>query len=327
MKAFVIANPRDRRIEQIQKLEVAEPLIAPDDVLVTLKACGLNPVDYKLVESGVSDWTYPHVLGVDGAGLVSQVGNEVTAFQVGDRVFCHDNLHQNGAFAEKIVIKAAAVAHMPDGLSFEDAAAMLCGAMTAYQALYRKANLAMVNTVLIHAGAGGVGMVAIQLAKHLNLRVITTVSTQKKAFAEALGADVVIDYRTEDVTARLLSETAGLGVDLSINTIGGTEVQADIGRMAFNGQIVVIGDTLPEQLDLSSKALSIAKIALGGAHTSNNPAQVQDLARMAEALGDLVQSGQLKPMIERVLAFDEIPAGLAALKVGQVSGKLVARID
>lgn len=328
MKALVVNSPDDQSIDRLQIAEVEKPTPAPDQVLIRVHAAGLNPVDYKVVEGGVPAWTYPHTLGLDVAGEIVAVGDNVTAWRVGDRVSGHGDLTRNGCFAEFVAVPTYQLARIPDNVSYETAASLLCGALTAYTAVERKPNLANVKTVLVHAGAGGVGSIAIQLAKLHGLEVYTTVSTGKIKYVQQLHPAAVIDYRQEDVDARLDQLTDGRGVDLIIDTVGKTEAERDLGRLAYNGTLVTIVD-VPDLtgVPMFDHGLSVAVVNLGGAHLSGNPAQQADFGRMNAAMLELAAAGKVDPLIEQVLPFDQIKAGLQAIKDHQVVGKLVVKID
>lgn len=215
------------------------------------------------------------------------------------------------------------LAKIPTTVSFEAAAASLCAGLTAYQALLRKANLNAAQTVLIHAGAGGVGSMAIQLAKAAGKTVFTTVSQAKQAFVAPLHPDAQIDYHHEDVTTRIQDLTQQHGVDLIINTIG--HADADLPRLAYNGQLVCVLAT-PDHFP-SNQVVTISKLDLGGAHRSGNPSQVADLGQMTAALLALVQTGKVDPLITQVLHRDQLVTGLQQLQAGQVVGKLVVTFD
>lgn len=323
MKTLVVPKKAALSLADLVWQEQVKPIPAVDEVLVRTVAVGLNPVDYKVIENGGVCWQYPHTIGLDLAGIVEAVGSQVTNLVVGDRVAGHGDLSTSGTFAEYAAVKALALAVIPESVSFEIAAASLCAGLTAYQALFRKANLTeAVKTILIPAGAGGVGSLAIQLAKAVGYQVITTVSTNKRDFALGLGADVVLDYRQEDVDNRLVELTDGRGIDVIIDTVG--EAQADLERLAYNGQLVCLLE-LPTGSLISEKALTVSQIDLGGAHRSGNDAQIHDLGRMTAALLDLIATGRVTPIIEQILSPQEIPAGLERIKANQVVGKLVAR--
>ncbi|MDH5107020.1 zinc-binding dehydrogenase [Lentilactobacillus diolivorans] len=309
MQALVVPDPSAQTMEQLQWQERPMPNLGPTEVLIKTPAVGLNPVDFKLVAAGNAAWQYPHTLGLDTAGIVEAVGAEVTNFRPGERVCGHANLANNGTFAEYVSLPAAA--------------ASLCAGLTAYQALLRKANLNAAQTVLIHAGAGGVGSMAIQLAKAAGKTVFTTVSQAKQAFVAPLHPDAQIDYHHEDVTTRIQDLTQQHGVDLLINTIG--HADADLPRLAYNGQLVCVLAT-PDHFP-SNQVVTISKLDLGGAHRSGNPAQVADLGQMTAALLALVQAGKVDPLITQVLHRDQLVTGLQQLQAGQVVGKLVVTFD
>lgn len=323
MQALVVPAPSDRSLEQLEWQERPMPELGADEVLIKTQAVGLNPVDYKLVLGGDDAWQYPHILGLDVAGIVEAVGAKVTDFAPGQRVCGHANLAKDGTFAEYTCLPAAALAKIPTTLSFETAAASLCAGLTAYQALLRKANLNAVHTVLIHAGAGGVGSMAIQLAKAAGKTVYTTVSQRKQAFVAPLHPDAQIDYRHEDVTAKIQALTQQRGVDLIVNTIGNPE--ADLPRLAYNGQLVCVLET--PQTFPKNQVVSVSKLDLGGAHRSGNPAQVADLGQMAAALLALIEAGKVDPLISEVLKRDQLVDGLQQLQADQVAGKLVVTFD
>ena len=195
------------------------------------------------------------------------------------------------------------------------------------QAIERKPNLTNVQTALIHAGAGGVGSIAIQLAKLHDIKVITTVSSRKRNFVEDLQPAAIIDYQAENVTKCLMELTAGQGADLIINTVGQTEAEKDLQRLAYNGQLVTIVDVPKlETTAMLERGLSLEAVNLGGAHRSNNLAQHAELGQMNAELLRVGSTGKVKPQIDQVLPFSKIKAGLQAVKNHAVTGKLVVTI-
>lgn len=320
MKALVVPEPAAKTLQQLEWTNRSMPNPRANEVLIRTRAVGLNPVDAKIVANGYFDWTYPHTLGLDVAGEIMGLGDRVKGFNVGDRVAGHANFAEDGAFADYVTYPAAALARIPETVDYETAAGSLCTGMTAYQALFRKAQLNNVETVLIHAGAGGVGSMAIQLANAAGKHVITTISEAKRDFVAALNPDAIIDYQEENVTQRVLELTRGLGADLIINAIGDPE--ADFERIAYNGQLVCVLATPTDAP--ADKALSISKLDLGGAHRSGDPRQVADLGRMAGELLALVADGKVDPLITKRYASDEIAEGLRALEAHEIVGKAIA---
>jgi NADPH2:quinone reductase len=231
--------------EVLTLTERAVPVLsAPTDLLVRLKAAGVNPVDTKIRSRGVFvPDGLPAVLGCDGAGVVESVGEAVSRFKPGDEVwFCHGGLGgPEGNYAEYAVVDEGVAQPKPDTLDFIHAAAAPLVLITAWEALYDRANLAADKTVLIHAGAGGVGHVAIQLARLAGCRVCTTVSGPQKAdFVHALGAEYAINYREEDLVEAVMDWTEGKGVDVALDTVGPDVFAQTIGAMAHYGDLVTI---------------------------------------------------------------------------------------
>lgn len=329
MKAFVVETPQDSQLSDIKLAEVPQPHPGPGHVLVKVHAVGLNPVDYKLVEGGGKDtWDYPHVLGLDVAGEIVEVGADVpNTLREGLRVAGHGDLRYSGSFAEYAVEPAYAMAELPDELSYEEAAALLCGAMTGYQCINRKPNLNNVQTALIHGGSGNVGGIALQLAKRHGIKVFTTCSTEKVDWVQQLDPDAVIDYTTEDVDLRVEQLTNGLGADLIVDTVSAEEAYNDLNRLAYNGQLVcVAGVPETDPNNLFDLAQSVAGVNLGGAHSSGNSLEQHDLATMAGNLMRMAADKQLNPLIEKVLPFDQLVQGLEDLKNHKVRGKLVVKV-
>lgn len=220
------------------------------------------------------------------------------------------------------------LAKIPDSVSYELAASALCGALTAYEAIERKANFANVNTVLVHAGAGGVGSIAIQLAKLHGCKVFTTVSSSEYDYVKQLAPDAIVNYQTEDVDKELVDLTGGLGVDLIIDTVGKKEAELDLRRLAYNGRLVTIVDVPPlDNVSMFDRGLGMDVVNLGGAHLSGNPYQQADLGRMNAEMLKLIANGDEKTLIEKVIPFDQIIDGLTAIKNHEVVGKLVVKID
>ncbi|MGE7602967.1 alcohol dehydrogenase catalytic domain-containing protein [Peribacillus sp. NPDC097675] len=175
MKAWLIKQPVS--IDELVWGETENPHAGEGELVVKVISTALNPVDYQKIQSGNSNWDYPHYTGVDLAGEVVEVGQNVVGFSVGNRVACHTDLNKKGAFAEYTAVDAVATSLIPTDVTFDEAAAILCSGMTAYQAIFQKFNHAQKQTILIHGGAGGVGGVAIQLAKELGLKIFTTASS------------------------------------------------------------------------------------------------------------------------------------------------------
>mgnify|MGYP006279354407 CR=1 FL=1 len=233
--------------ETLSYTEIAEPeIIQATDIKVHIKAAGVNPVDTKIRRNGLLyPLPLPAILGCDGAGVITEVGSAVTKFKPGDSVwFCHGGLgREQGNYAEYNVLDQRWAGLMPNNLSFAQAAALPLVLITAYGALFQRGGLRAGQTVLIHAGAGGVGSVAIPLAKIAGAKVITTVSSQEKAdWVKQLGADAVIFYQQQDLVTAVNAFTEGQGVDLTFDTVGPDVFAASIPVTKHFGRIVTLLD-------------------------------------------------------------------------------------
>ncbi|PAF33338.1 NADP-dependent oxidoreductase [Paenibacillus sp. 7516] len=216
MKAVVINQygSKDVLVEQV----VNKPRAEANQVVVKLEATSINPIDWKLREGYLKqmfDWEFPIILGWDAAGVISEIGSNVSKWKVGDRVFSRPETTRFGTYAEYTAIDEHLLAKLPDSVSYEEAAAVPLAGLTAWQALFTHGHLKEGETVLIHAGAGGVGMYAIQLAKYAGAQVVTTASEKNHELLYSLGADQVIDYKKEKFEEILKD------IDLVFDTMGG----------------------------------------------------------------------------------------------------------
>lgn len=324
MKAIVLDGPG--KPDTMRLAEMPMPVPGPGEIRVRVRAASLNPVDYKVAGGGHPDWTYPFIPGVDVAGIVDSVGDGVTGWQAGDRVVYHGDLSKPGGFAEYAVTTARTAARIPEALSFEAAAAFPCAGLTAYQAVSRKMRFAPGQTIFIHAGAGGVGGYAIQLARLFGAaRIIASASPGNADYVRSLGADVVLDYNAENVHERIMELTDGRGVDGILNTLNRPTAQADLSALAFGGQLVCIAGAPETVADFqpSWKTFTLHKVMLGGAHTSGDRAAQEDLVRMAEEFMGYMTAGKIDPMIGETIGLKEVPAALTRLSQRHVRGKII----
>lgn len=215
-----------------------------DQVLVRIKAIGINPIDCKIRAAPERfPVTFPVIPGCDGAGIVEKTGVKVDNFKPGDEVYFSQPGFNNrqGTYAEYALADAGLLALKPQSLTFEQAAAAPLVFITAWEALYDRARIARDQVVLIHAGAGGVGHAAIQLAKLAGAKVITTVSSEEKAqFVKNLGADCIVNYGTQDIVAEVLRWTDGKGVDIALDTVGPAVLQNCFRCVKPYGDVVTI---------------------------------------------------------------------------------------
>lgn len=305
----------------------AVPAPGPGEVLVEVYAVGLNPVDYKTGTGGHPSWTYPHILGLDGAGVIAEVGEGTQGWAKGDRVVYHGDLTQKGSYAEYAVVSALILSRIPDEVSFEDAAALPTAGYTAYQSLFRKLPMEELETVFIHGGAGGVGGFAVQLAKLAGKKVFSTASSHNFDYVKSLGADAVLDYRDEQLQEKVLELTDGRGVDAVIDAVSRQSATDSIGMLSFLGHLVFIAGPPEFTAERAvSHAMSFHRIMLGAAHTSGTDAHRKDLGVMGDAMLALLAEGKLSSMLKEVISLMEVPEALTRLADRHVKGKIVARI-
>ncbi|RCW74969.1 NADP-dependent oxidoreductase [Saliterribacillus persicus] len=238
-KAVIINKYGDKSV--LEEGTVTLPELGANQVLIREKATSVNPIDWKLREGYLKEmlpWEFPIILGWDVSGIIEEVGSEVTDWKVGDEVFARPDTTRFGTYAEHVVVDDHLLAKKPANISFEEAAAVPLAGLTAYQGLFHHGNLKEGEKVLIHAGAGGVGIYAIQLAKHAGAYVVTTASQKNHEFLESLGADEIIDYRKTDFKEVVQD------VDLVLETIGGKTQEDSFEVLKENsGRIIsVVGE-------------------------------------------------------------------------------------
>jgi NADPH:quinone reductase-like Zn-dependent oxidoreductase len=323
MHALVLDRPGTPDTLRRTDLPVPDP--GPGQVRVKVEACGLNPVDHQLAAAGHPDWHWPHVLGLDVAGIVDATGPGVSGVRRGQRVAYHGDLRRAGGLAGCALADAAVLAEVPDRVDAVTAAALPCAGMAAYQAVVRRLRVGAGDTVLVTGGAGGVGGFAVQLAALAGARVLATASARNADHVRALGADEAIDYRTDDVAARVRALTGGRGVEAVVDTVGPDSATAHLGLLVHGGGLAAVAG----RPDLTAvppftTAPSVHEIALGAAHSHGDLRARTDLSVMLTELLTLVADGRLDPMLNRTVPLEEVPAALTELSDRHVRGKLVA---
>lgn len=320
--------------EVLQLAEVKEPTITtPTQIKVKLHAAGVNPIDTKLRSRGLFyDAQPPAILGCDGAGEVVEAGEQSSRFQPGDQVwFCHGGLgREQGNYAEYTVLEESRAEFKPARVEMVEAAAGPLVLITAWEALYDRGRLEEGQDVLIHAGAGGVGHVAIQLAKLRGARVITTVSSPEKAeFVRSLGADAVIDYRRDDIAGAVQELTEGRGVDLVFDTVGPEVFRKSIPLLSEYGTLVTILD--PGEGLVTSEArnrnLTIAFTLMLTPALKDLPGALAHQGEILRRCGEWMTEGRLKVKVSRTFPLAEAAAAHRLIEEGHVMGKIVLDID
>ncbi|NJP38955.1 zinc-binding dehydrogenase [Alkalicoccus luteus] len=323
MKALVLEETGKWEGMKVEELE--RPVPQEGELLVRVKAAGLNPVDYKMGENGYPGWEFPHVLGLDTAGEVEETGPGTEGFAAGDPVVGLNNMAERGAFAEFTILKAHTAAKLPYNVTYSDAAALPVAGYTAYQALFDKLRVREGESILIHAGAGGVGSFAIQLAKDAGLTVYTTARSVNHDYVKELGADAAVDYSEESFTERILQETGGLGVDHVLDTVGTDNADASIVALSYNGQVAFIAGAphMDDAVDFQHPK-SFHQVALGSVYQSGSIRDEKRIGSIGSSMLSMLSNGRLKiPAIEKVPMVD-VPKALQRIKDRHVRGKLIA---
>lgn len=330
MRAFVVTKYR----EPLREADVPEPIVGDRDVLVQVQAAGLNQLDEK-IRLGEFKQILPYelqlILGNDVAGTVLQVGAKVRGFKPGDEVYGRPDKDRIGTFAERIAVAEEDLALKPASASMEEAGSLPLVALTAWQALVEQGNVRHGHKVLIHAGAGGVGSIAIQLAKHLGATVATTASGSNAGFVRDLGADIVVDYRTQDFEQYLG------GYDLVLDSLGGRNLEKSLRILKPGGK--AIGISGPPDPAFARKAglnpaLRMAVALLSGKiRRQARKLGVSYEFLFMRASGDqlreisaLVDDGVLRPAVGKVFSFDQTPEALQSLAAGGIRGKAVVAL-
>ncbi|MGN7396786.1 zinc-dependent alcohol dehydrogenase family protein [Peribacillus frigoritolerans] len=330
MKAQIIQSFGDPSVFQLE--EVSKPELKPGHVLIQVKASSVNPIDTKVRAGAVPAVSpeFPAVLHGDVAGLVSAVGEGVTEFKVGDEVFgCAGGFKgTGGALAEFMLADADLLAHTPKNLTMEEAAALPLVAITAWEALFNRAHLVPGQDILIHAATGGVGHIAIQLAKWQGATVYTTASSQEKLeIGTRLGADVTINYREESVHDYVQKHTDGKGFDVVFDTVGGENLDRSFEAAAVHGTVAAIAARSTHDLSpVHSKGLSLhvtfmlLKILNKDMH--------KQYGEILKKVAKVVEEGKLRPLVDpNMFTFDEVSKAHEYLESGKAIGKIVLKND
>ena len=290
--------------------DVARPEPAADEVLIRVRAAGVNPVDWKIREGLGKEWfghQLPLIPGCDLAGVVESAGPKVKGLRPGDAVYGFVNLKRCGAYAEFALATEGEVIRKPESLDFIHAAAVPVGALTSWQALFDLAHLAAGQRVLIHGAAGGVGSMAVQLAKSKRAFVIGTASARNAQFLRGLGVDQVIDYRT----ARF--EEAVHDLDVVLDTIGGDTQERSLSVLKKGGVLVSTVSEPPEA--------QCAAAGVQGAMFMVQP----NAAQLAE-IAQLIEAGKVRPFVETVLPLREACQAQELSQGGHTRGKIVLEV-
>src|SRR4051794_18025440 len=333
MKAAVIHRYGSNDVVSVVDIDL--PTMGATDVLVRVHAASVNPVDIRTRDGKLKTlvkYRFPLVLGNDLSGVVVDVGSRVTRFKQGDAIYARLDTNRIGTFAEFAVVRDGAAAFKPSNLTFEEAASLPLVALTAWQALVEMGRLGPTQRVLIHAGSGGVGSIAIQLARHLGAVVFTTVGARNVELVKRLGADVAIDYRSERF------EEIAKDCDVVLDSAGGDTLVRCFECVKPGGVVVSIGSTPSARFARSWGLNPIIVLAIGVMSRKATAAARRHNARYEYLFGPradgdqlreitrLVESGAIKPLVDKVFPLEQVREALAYSESGRATGKVVIKL-
>ncbi|MBR0730958.1 NADPH:quinone oxidoreductase family protein [Bradyrhizobium japonicum] len=306
--------------------EIDAPRPAGDEILIEVHAASVSFMDQLLV-SGLYQMRppTPFVPGTEASGVVVAVGDKVTTFAPGDRVACSA---WTGGYAERMIAKESKSVRLPDGVAFEAAATVLHNYGTAYYALVERARAQRGETLLVTGAAGGVGLAAVDLGRHLGLRVIAGVgSDDKAALVRRYGASEVINYRSEDLRNRIKSITSGDGIDIGFDNVGSAIFEQMARSMKWDGRLMPIGFTSGEIPQIPMNLPLLKNYAIIGVFVGAWAEKFSaEAARMNDTLMQLLADGKIRPHIDRVLPLQEAGDAMRALANRTVQGRIVLKI-
>jgi NADPH:quinone reductase-like Zn-dependent oxidoreductase len=332
MKAFILE--RYGKKSALRLADMPTPELREDEVLVEVHAAGLNLLDSKIRDGEfklILPYRLPLIQGHDVAGVVAKVGARVKQFKVGDEVYARVDDFRIGTFAEFVPVKEGSLAHKPKNLTMEEAASIPLVALTAWQALVERANLKKGQKVFIQAGSGGVGTFAIQLAKHLGATVATTTSTTNVALVKSLGADVVIDYKTQDF------EDVLHDYDVVLNSQDGKTLAKSLRVLKRGGKLISISGPPDPEFGKESGAPGFVKLVMrllsSGIRRKAKSRGVSFSFLFMKASGSqlreitrLIEAGLIRPVMDRVFPFESTNEAMAYVEGGRAKGKVVVKV-
>ncbi|WP_313263611.1 NADP-dependent oxidoreductase [Sphingobacterium sp.] len=332
MKAFVVQNYGKK--EDLTLREVSRPTIGEAEVLVEIYSAGLNQLDSKILSGEfkmILPYKTPFILGHDLAGIVIETGSKFTKFKIGDEVFARPSDHHIGTFAEYLAVEEKDLALKPKNLSMDEAAGVPLVALTAWQALVEIGKLKKGQKVFIQAGSGGVGIVAIQLAKYLGATVATTAGKASFPMLKELGADVLIDYKTQDFEAVLKD------YDLVLNSQDNKTLEKSLNVVKTGGKIISIsGPPTPafaHEIGASWIIRTVLSILSSGIRRKAKKKGVdyqflfmKSSGKQLEQITKLIEDGHIKTVIEKVYSFSQTNEAMKHVASGRAKGKIVVKI-
>ena len=333
MKSLMITKYGDIN-SSLEEQEIAKPALEENQILIKAYSSSFNPIDFKIVRGdfkAMGKVTFPIGTGRDVSGIIEEIGKNIKKFKKGDKVYSRVNESHVGTMAEYVVSNVNDTALIPSNLSFDESASIPLVGLTTYQALEDIAKLSKGEKILIHAGSGGIGTFAIQLAKHLGAHVTTTTSTKNISFVRDLGADKVIDYTSENY----LDE--GAVFDVVYDTLGGNYTLDSFKVLKDGGRVVSIKGTVDnitaQQLGLNKFVQMI--LAFQGRKVFKTASKMNAMYRFLlmspngdqlKKIAKMYESGAIKPIIDKTYNFAEAIQALEYLSKGHARGKVIVKI-
>lgn len=314
--------------EVLQYVEVEEPVPNENEVRVKLHYAGVNPVETYIRQGAYALFKpeLPYIPGFDGAGVVDEVGPGVTRLKPGDRVFVATALanRKTGTYAEKVVCDADAVYHIPQSISFEQGASLGIPGTAAYRALFHRARLKPGETVLIHGASGGVGLLAVQLAKYIGANVIGTAGTEEgMEFVKQSGADAVLNHNEPNYLEAVSTVTNGSGVDVIIEMLANVNLENDFTYLNKFGRIVIVGNR--GSLDFNPRLTMAKEADILGMTVWNAP--INEYNESLIAIEAALRNGGLRPIAGKIFPLKNAAEAHVEIIEGKAKGKMVLKID
>lgn len=332
MKAIAIEKYGNNDVLQLKDLPIPE--FNDNEVLVEIHAASINPVDFKIRDGGLKllvPYKFPLILGNDFSGIIAKVGKNVRKFKVGDEVYARADKLKIGTFAEYIAINQEHISLKPKNISMEEATSIPLVGLTAWQAFFEKSDLKQGTKVLIHAGSGGVGTIAIQLAKSFGAYVATTTSTKNVDWVKDLGADVVIDYKKEDFSEKLKD------YDLVFDTLGGKDLKKSFKVLKKGGDLVTVSGLPDAKFADEFGSGFLKKILFSIASYSDTSLAkkygvnykflfMHPSGEQLDKITELIENNKIKPIIDSTFPLEKTKDALAYVEKGRTKGKVIIKV-
>ncbi|KAL1537483.1 NADPH:quinone reductase [Salvia divinorum] len=322
MKAIVITEAGGPEVLQLQ--EVESPKIKDDQVLIRVAATALNRTD-TLQRQGMytlpkGDSEFP---GIECSGVVEAVGKDVPRWKIGDQVCA---LVGGGGYAEKVAVPAGQVLPVPPNISLQDAASFPEVACTVWSTVFMMSHLSQGETFLIHGGSSGIGTFAIQLAKHHGVKVFVTAGSEEKlAACKELGADVCINYKTEDFVSRVKEETAGKGVDVILDNIGASYFQRNLESLSIDGRLFIVGfmGGTTTEINLASLLAKRLTVQAAGLRSRSPENKAMIVNEVEKHVWPAIAAGKIEPVVYKRLPLEEAAEGHRIMESSKHIGKII----